>query len=57
MASIKSRHALSLRYRFRFGQVATSAGYFPSDVRWESVSFNGLKGIDTQEVRGKNGPF
>jgi hypothetical protein len=37
--------------------VATSAGYFPSDVRWASVSFNGLRGIDNQEVRGKNGPF
>jgi len=37
--------------------VATSAGSFPSDVRWEPVAFNGLKGIDTQEVRGKTGPF
>jgi hypothetical protein len=37
--------------------VATSAGYFPSDVRWQPVVFNGLKGIDTQEVRGKTGPF
>jgi hypothetical protein len=37
--------------------VATSAGDFPSDVRWQPVVFNGLKAIDTQEVRGKNGPF
>jgi hypothetical protein len=37
--------------------VATSAGYFPSDVRWEPVSFNGMRGIDTQEVTGKYGPF
>jgi hypothetical protein len=37
--------------------VATSAGYFPSDVRWQPVAFNGLKGIDTQEVTGKYGPF
>jgi hypothetical protein len=37
--------------------VATSAGYFPSDVRWQPVAFNGLKGIDTQEVTGRPGPF
>jgi hypothetical protein len=37
--------------------VATSAGYFPSDVYWQPVAFNGLKGIDTQEVTGKPGPF
>jgi hypothetical protein len=37
--------------------VATSAGSFPSDVRWEPVDFNGLRGVDTQEVRGHNGPF
>lgn len=37
--------------------VATSAGYFPSDVYWQQVSFNGLKGIDTQEVTGRYGPF
>jgi hypothetical protein len=37
--------------------VATSNGTFPSQPVWSTVQINGGRGIDTQEVRGTNGPF
>jgi hypothetical protein len=37
--------------------VATSDGTYPSSPTWNTVVFNGNRGVDTQEVRLAHGPF
>jgi hypothetical protein len=42
---------------FRNPNVLTSNGTYPSNLTWAPVTYNGGRGIGTQEVCGINGPY